>query len=67
MFLRKTQCHGADAGDMGLKSHQEDQVHIERDEAQSLQVEVHPTGDQYHVEKPKMQTHALYILLQAKE
>ena len=52
---------------MGLKSHQEDQLHIERDGAQWLQVEVHPTGDQYHVEKPKMQTHALSILLLAKE
>ena len=59
MMLRKTQCHGAVAGDMGRKSHEEDQFHIERDGAQCLQVEVHPTGDQYHVEKPQMPTHAL--------
>ena len=51
MFLRKTQCHGAVAGDMDLKSHQGEQLHTERDGAQSLQVEVLPTGDQYHVEK----------------
>ena len=35
---------------MGLNVHQEDWIHVERDGAQVVQVEVHPKGDQYHVE-----------------
>ena len=38
------------AGAMGLKSHQEERVHVEHDGAQGMQVAVHPSGDQYHVE-----------------
>ena len=45
-----TQCQGAVAGAMGLKSHQEEGIHNERDGAQGMRVEVHPSGDQYHVE-----------------
>ena len=35
---------------MGLKVHLEDRIHVERDGAQVMRVEVHPKGDQYHVE-----------------
>ena len=45
-----TQCQGAVASAMGLKIHQEDWIHVERDGAQAMQVEVHPKGDQYHME-----------------
>ena len=45
-----TQCQGAVAAAMGLNVHQEDWIHVERDDAQAMRVEVHPKGDQYHVE-----------------
>ena len=47
------------AGAMGLKSHQEEQMHVERDGAQGMQVEVHPSGDQYHLELQAGKTHLL--------
>ena len=50
-----TQCQGAVTGAMGLKSHQEEGIHDERDGAQGMQVEVHPSGDQYHVEMQAVQ------------
>ena len=43
------------AGAIGLKSHQEERMHVERDGAQGMQVAVHPRGDQYHVEMQAVQ------------
>ena len=62
-----TQCQGAVAGDMGLKSHQEEGIHVERDGAQGMRVEVHPSGDQYHVEVQAVQNPVVSIPLRVKE
>ena len=50
-----TQYQGAVASAMGLKVHQEDWIHVERDGAQVMRVGVHPKGDQYHVEMQVVQ------------
>ena len=62
-----TQCQEADAAAMGLKLHPETRSHAERDDAQAMQVGVHPIGDQYHVEKLVMQNPLVFILLRVKE
>ena len=62
-----TQCHRTVAGAMGLKLHQEDRMHVERDGAQDMQVEVHPSGDQYHVEMQAVQNPFVSIPVQVKE
>ena len=65
--LRMTQCQGAVTGAMGLKSHQENWIHVERNGAQVVQAEVHPTGDQYHVEMQAVQNPLVSIPLRVKE
>ena len=52
-----------DAAAMGLKLHPETRTHVERDDAQAMQVGVHPIGDQYHVETLMMQNPLVFILL----
>ena len=55
------------AGAMGLKTHQEEGIHDERDGAQGMQVEVHPSRDQYHLEMQAVQNPFVSIPLRVKE
>mgnify|MGYP000854753361 CR=1 FL=1 len=62
-----TQCQGAITGAMGLKSHQEEGIHDERDGAQGMQGKVHPSGDQYHLDMQAVQNPFVSIPLRVKE
>ena len=42
-------------------------MHVERDGAQGMQVEVHPSGDQYHLEMQAVQNPLVGILLRVKK
>ena len=52
---------------MGLKLHPETWTHVECDDAQAMQVGVHPIGDQYHVEKLAVQNPLEFIRLQGMQ